>query len=123
VSEVRRLRIDPFKNMIMKYEVYNCRNQGLFNALIENDRENYRMLTEVWEIGISSFNGLETNFKNIFNDLNMIRKVLVNNQSILVMQNMAQINVLNKIDERSQNGFRMISIRITRGTENKLTML
>jgi hypothetical protein len=113
--EERRLRIDTFKNTIMKYEVDDCRNQILFNVLIENDRENYLMLTKVWEIGVSSFNGLEINFKNVFNYLNMIKKVLVNNQSILVKKSMAQINFLNKIDERLQNGFRMIIVRINGG--------
>jgi hypothetical protein len=31
----RSLRMDTFKNMIMIYEIDNCRNQNLFNALID----------------------------------------------------------------------------------------
>jgi hypothetical protein len=55
----RSLRMDVFKNMIMKYEMDNCRNQNLFNALINSNGENRRLLEQVWEIGISSFNGTE----------------------------------------------------------------
>jgi hypothetical protein len=36
--EDRSLRIDAFKQMIMKHEVDICRNQSLFNALIENGK-------------------------------------------------------------------------------------
>jgi hypothetical protein len=101
----------------------NYRNQGLFFALIESGRDNYRILTQIREIGISSFNGLEVNFRNLYNDLNMIRKVIVNNQGIVTKQNMVQINFLAEMDERIQKGFRMIDIRITRGFENELTMM
>jgi hypothetical protein len=72
---------------------------------------------------MSSFNGLEVSFKNAFNDLNMIREVIVNNQGIVAKQNMIQLDFLTKIDERLQKGFKMINIRITKGLENELAML
>jgi hypothetical protein len=72
----RNLRLDTFENMIMRYEIDNCRNQNLFNALINSSRENYRLLTQVWEIGVSSFNGIETCFRKMFNDVNELEKLL-----------------------------------------------
>jgi hypothetical protein len=53
----RSLRMDVFMNMIMKCEMDNCWNQNLFNALINSYGENSRLLEQVWEIGVSSFNG------------------------------------------------------------------
>jgi hypothetical protein len=72
--------------MIMRYEIDNCRNQNLFKPLINSSPENYRLLTQVWEIGVSSFNGIETCFRNMFNDVNQVRKVVVNNQKIIAKQ-------------------------------------
>jgi hypothetical protein len=64
---------------------------------------------------MSSFNGLEVSFKNVFNDLNMIRKVIVNNQGIVAKQNMIELDFLTKVDERLQKGFKMINVRINKG--------
>jgi hypothetical protein len=121
--EDNNLRIDTYKNMIMRYEIDNCRNQSLFNAFIENDNICYRILTQVWEINMSNFNGMEVCFRNVFNDLNMIRKVIVNNQNIIAEQSMVQINFLVKIDEKLQKDFRTINARLTKVFDNDLTLL
>jgi hypothetical protein len=75
----RSLRMDTFKNVIIRYEIDNCRNHNLLNALFDSNRENYRILTQVLEVGISSFNGIETCFRNMFNGVNEVRRIMVNN--------------------------------------------
>jgi hypothetical protein len=111
--EDRNLRLDTFKNMIMRYEIDNCRNQNLFNALIDGNRENHRILAQVWEIDASSFNGMKTCLRNMFNDVNEVRRIMVNNQGIITRQNMVQISYLTKMNEGIQKGFKTIGIRIT----------
>jgi hypothetical protein len=74
VFEDNNLRIDIFKNMIIRYEIDNCKNQRLFNAFIVNDNICYRILTQVCEINLLNFNGMEVCFRNLFIDLTMIRK-------------------------------------------------
>jgi hypothetical protein len=44
--ENRSLRIDTFNQMMMKYEIDNCRNQSLFNALIKNGKLVYQVLMD-----------------------------------------------------------------------------
>jgi hypothetical protein len=120
--EDRNLRMDIFKNIIMKYEIDNCRNQSLVNALVDGNRENYRILIQVWEIVVSSFNGIEVCYRNVVNDLNEVRIILANNQSVISKQNIVQMNFLTKIDERLQRGLKAVGIRITRGFENEITL-
>jgi DNA anti-recombination protein RmuC len=91
--------------------------------LKESNRENYRILNQVWEIRVPNFNGAETCFRKVFNDLNEMKKVSVNNQEIVAKQNMIQINLLAKVDESLQRGFKPIGIRITREFENELALL
>jgi hypothetical protein len=82
--------MDVFKNLIMKYEVSNCRNQSLLNTLVDGSRENYIVIIQIWEMNISTFSGFETNMSNMFQVLKRLRTTLVNNQQIIVKQNMVQ---------------------------------
>jgi hypothetical protein len=83
--------------------------------MINNNRESYRLLNQVWEVGVFTFNGIEVCLRNLFNDINEVRKVVVNNQLIISRQNEMQVNFITKLDDRIQRSFQAVSLKITSG--------
>jgi mRNA-degrading endonuclease RelE of RelBE toxin-antitoxin system len=66
---------------------------------------------------------METNSNQIFQDMNARRKVIVNNQEIMVKQNMIQLDYLLKMDLKLQKKIKMIGVRIIWEFENSMTKI
>jgi hypothetical protein len=119
----RELRLSTFKNVIMKYEMNNCRNLNILNTLVEGSRENYRVISQIWEISVSTFSGFETNMVNVFQILNGMRKIIVNKHQIMVKQNMIEMNLIIKLQENDKQGVNILLNRIVNGVEEMISTL
>jgi hypothetical protein len=62
----RGLRITLLKGLIRKNEVNNYRTINVLETVVNGNRENQNLISQVLGISISTFNGLETCIASVF---------------------------------------------------------
>jgi hypothetical protein len=50
----------------MKVDMNNYRNLNALETIVNENRENYRMIMQIWDINVPLIRGFETNTSTIF---------------------------------------------------------
>jgi hypothetical protein len=118
----RQLRIDGFKGLIMKNEINNCRTVDVLETIIDGNRKNQNLITQVLGVSISTFNGLETCMAAVFQRFNQVREVIVNNQKIIVKQGILSMNLILKAKKEMEGGFNSLMNRVANGVKSEISL-
>jgi hypothetical protein len=68
----RQFRMKLFENIIMKVEMSICRNSNILEIVVNKNRENYRIISQILGISFSMLNEIETNMMTIFQRFKLI---------------------------------------------------
>jgi hypothetical protein len=109
----RSLRIAGLKGLIMKSETNNWKMMSLMEAVLNGNREGLSMISQNLGLSFSIFNGLESSMASVFQRINQIREVMVNNQLISVKQGVISMNLLLKIQKEMKTGLNEFNKKIS----------
>jgi hypothetical protein len=88
----------------MKSETNNWKMMNLMEAVLNGNREGLNMISQNLGLSISIFNSLESSMALMFQRINQVKSVIVNNQMIIVKQGVINMNLLLKVQKEMKIG-------------------